>query len=398
MSEKQVVARRSAALKTSGHLARAGHQRFDGAAVLNSLHEGVVSISNVRRYAQIVVDRSKARALHDIGARATELAMDETVPVDQRAERLAAELATLMQATSTRDPVRLGDSIREHIGVIEARYEGRVRVTATGLAALDRYMGGGFRPGNLVIVAARPSMGKTAMALTIGVHMAKSVGVGFVSLEMSREELNDRALALLGAGDLAHLQQPDQASADFWGRLTDAAHAANSPRLYIDDQSGLSLAQLALKARNLKRTRNIDVLIVDYLQLMSGRDDKVNRAYQLEEICRGLKSLAKELNIVVIALAQVNRRVGDAMPGLSDLKDSGSIEQDADVVAFVHRPIQHDPSLGTQFEHFAKLFIAKNRQGRTGVVPLAYIGHETRFGSWDGPEPQESRRPAGRDL
>jgi len=126
--------------------------------------------------------------------------------------------------------------------------------------------------------------------------------------------------------------------------------------------------------------------MVDYLQLMSGTDPKLNRTYQLEEITRGLKTLGKELDIVVVALAQVKRTV-DGMPGLADLKDSGAIEQDADVVAFIHRPIQTKPDLGPDFENYAQMFVAKNRQGRTGLLDLAYVGRETRFSSWSGPAP-----------
>ena len=159
--------------------------------------------------------------------------------------------------------------------------------------------------------------------------------------------------------------------------------------LYIDDQGALTLHQVSAKARNMARKHKIQVLFVDYLQLMSGTDAKSMRAYQLEEIMRGFKALAKSMQICVVALAQVNRKVEGEMPGLSDLKDSGSIEQDADVVAFIHRAIQVDPTLGDDWKFYASLRIAKNRQGRTGDIDLSYIGEETRFGAWSGPKPSK---------
>lgn len=233
----------------------------------------------------------------------------------------------------------------------------------------------------------------TAMAMTIAMHMAGTHGVEFLSMEMSKEELSDRALSVLGRIDLGDIQRPPKdPSSTFWRSVSEAAEEAAGKKLYVDDQGGLMLAQVRAKARAAKRKRDIGVLVVDYLQLMPGTDPKQNRAYQLEEVTRGLKALAKELGIVVIALAQVNRRVdarADSMPTLSDLKDAGALEQDADIVLFIHRPIHSNPGLPVEFAHYAKAFVAKNRQGRTGVVSLAYVARETRFCDWNGPPPVE---------
>jgi replicative DNA helicase len=160
---------------------------------------------------------------------------------------------------------------------------------------------------------------------------------------------------------------------------------------FATEQPSLTINQVRVKARQLKRQKGLSVLVVDYIGLMNGSDPKMPRAYQLEEISRGLKSLAKELEIAVICLAQLNRKVderGDKPPTLSDLRDSGAIEQDADVVMFLHRPVQVDPDLGGDWKHYAKLHVAKNRQGRSGVVvDLSYIGEQTRFANWSGPAP-----------
>jgi len=162
---------------------------------------------------------------------------------------------------------------------------------------------------------------------------------------------------------------------------------------YVTDQGGLNINQVRSKARAVKRLHGLNVLIVDYIGLMNGLDSKQQRAYQLEEISRGLKTLAKELDMTVLCLAQVNRKVEertDATPQLSDLRDSGAIEQDADVVMFVHRPIQAKPDLGGDWTNYAKCSIAKNRNGKCGVINLFYIGEQTKFAGWSGPAPMKS--------
>ena len=368
-----------------------------GLSYLNALSQCVPSASNIQRYAAIVMDRAKARALLAAGSDAMAAAQDHSAPVDERIERVASGLMKLLEQTARDDVTPLGELLVRHTELIEARAAGQIRVVPTGLVDLDDLLGGGPRPGNLVILGGRPSMGKTAAALTIAMHMAGSLGVGFLSMEMSKEELGDRSTALLGRIDLADVQRPPKSgpAADmFWGKLVDAAELAASKKLYVDDQGALTLAQVRAKARAMKRKFGIGVLVIDYLQLMTGTDPKAMRTYQLEDITRGLKALAKELGIVVLVLAQVKRTV-DGMPGLSDLKDSGAIEQDADVVVFIHRPIVNKPDLPDEFRHYAQAFLAKNRQGPTGLINLAYVGKETRFGAWSGPPPEDRKSTKG---
>lgn len=361
-------------------------------AYLNALALSVSSAANIRRYAAIVIERWKARQLMAVGTRAVEISQDATTGIDERIEQMQGEIGKLSEQAAQRESASLDEAMVRAIDRIEQRAKGNQRVFPTGLYDLDRMLGGGIRPGNVAILAARPSMGKTALAMTIALAMSKELGVGFLSMEMSEEELLDRVVSGLGHADLDEVQQPANAGDTFWTKVADAAESAAHRVLQIDDQGALTLHQVSAKARNMKRKHSIDVLIVDYLQLMSGTDSKASRTYQLEEITRGLKALAKSLGIAVIALAQVNRKVEGEMPGLADLKDSGAIEQDADIVAFIHRPIQVDPTLGAEWKHFSTLRVAKNRQGKTGDVHLSYLGNETRFASWSGEIPMKKAK------
>ena len=278
----------------------------------------------------------------------------------------------------------------QHIDVLEQRASGHTAAMPTGLVDVDEFMAGGLWPGDLVIVGARPSMGKTALAMTIGLHMAEKYSVAMLSMEMSHRDVRDRMTALLGRVSLGTVKRP--AKGLDWGRVVDGIEAAKLLSFHVSDQGGLNINQVRSKARNIKRTAGLDVLLVDYIGLMEGLDKKQPRAYQLEEISRGLKTLAKELNVCVVCLAQVNRKVeerADSTPQLSDLRDSGAIEQDADVVIFVHRPIQSSPNLGHEWTNYAKASIAKNRQGRCGVISLSYDGDQTRFTGWTGQPPSK---------
>jgi replicative DNA helicase len=371
------------------------HGRTDLLAYVNALASGVVSSANVRRHAEILTERHKGRLLMQVSYRAADIAQDGDTPVDDRIAQVQAEIGKLADQAAMREAVPLREAAVRGIERLQMRLDGKVRMFPTGLGDLDEMLDGGIVPGNLVILAARPSMGKTALALTVALNMSKDLGVGFLSMEMSEAELVDRAFASLGHVSLSHLKRPGKAPDVFWDRVTEGSEIAQSRNLYVDDMGGLTLGQVVAKARAMRRKYGIDVLVVDYLQLMSGTDSKQPRAYQLEEISRGLKALGKSLGIAVIALAQVNRKVEGGMPGLADLKDSGAIEQDADVVAFIHRPIQVDPELGEEWRYFAKLRVAKNRQGTTGDLALTYIGNETRFAGWSGPEPVKHTRTRG---
>lgn len=346
------------------------------------------SARGISRHVQTLVDTFKARQLHGLSYKMAELAY-ETGPVQERIDRAQAELAKLDDVEQSDDWVDAHTAAIKHLDLLEQRQDGKLKGMPTGLQDFDELLDGGLSRGNLVVIGARPAMGKTALAMTIGLSMAQAQSVGFLSMEMPHSDVRDRQAAILSRASIGMIKRPQKGLE--YDRIVDGVEKAKTLRWFVSDKSGLNIMQVRSRARALKRRHGLDILAVDYIGLMSGMDSKQPRAYQIEEISRGLKGLAKDLDITVICLAQVNRggveRVGQ-VPGLQDLRDSGAIEQDADVVAFIHRPIEAQPELGENFKNYALLRVAKNRQGRTGDVNLFYQGQFTSFESWAGAPPQ----------
>jgi replicative DNA helicase len=363
-----------------------------GLIYLNALAHAVASASGVRRYAEIVRERSILRHLAAAGDEIATTALNtEGRTVDALLDEAQHRIMKIAETGRKSDDwVGIYEGMTKHTQVLEERAEGKLQTMGTGLSDLDEYLEGGLRPGELVIVGARPSMGKTALGLTIGVHLAQVFSVGLLSMEMSHCEVNDRLTAMLGSVSLSAVKCPQKGEGLNWTRVVEGVDRARDLRLHTSDQGGLNINQVRSKARNLKRMHGLDVLIVDYIGLMSGLDAKANRNAQLEEISRGLKALAKELGICVLCMAQLNRKSEerpDQMPMMSDLRDSGAIEQDADVILFIKRPIMANPNLDTDWQHYAKLSVAKNRQGRCGYLHLRYMGEHTKFSGWAGDPP-----------
>jgi len=339
-----------------------------------------------------LIDASKSRQLYKMGGMLHSLAF-ETSPIQERVDRAGLELAKLEDKEDFGEWISAHESAIKHLELIEQREAGINNGMASGLHDLDNMLDGGFQRGNLVVIGARPAMGKSALGLTVGLYMAQTYQVGFISMEMSRADIADRQAAILGSISISNIKQPKKGLQ--YDRLVDAVELSKSRNFYVVEQAGLTILQVKSKAKALKRRRGLDVLIVDYIGLMSGTDSKVSRAYQIEEISRGLKTLAKDLEIVVICLAQVNRGAadkGNQPPSLHELRDSGAIEQDADVVGFIHRPIQAQPELGEDFKNYGLLRIAKNRQGRCGDVHLFYYAEQTKFTAWGGEVPEKSTK------
>lgn len=373
-------------------------EQVGGLPYLNSLAQFVPSAGNMRRYAEIVRERSILRRLISATDEIATSAFNvQGKGVDAVLDEAVAKVMAIDPESASDEWESMQSMVVHELDMITARSEGDdpdrpADCIATGLAALDDLLDGGLRAGQLVIVGARPGMGKTAIADTIGVNVALQLGepVGKFSMEMQNHEGGQRALSNVGRIPLHALRRPERMSNEHWSRLTNAVEKLRQIPFFSNDKGGLNINQVRSKARALKRRHGLRLLIVDYLQLMSGTDPRAPRTYQLEEASRGLKALAKELEIPVIALVQVNRGVEkeqNPMPRMSDIKDCGAIEQDADVIVFLHRPIVVSPDLAPEWKHYARASVAKQRGGRTGEIDLMYVGENTRFANWPEHEP-----------
>lgn len=358
---------------------------------LNQLAQTVPSAVGIDRYAGIVVDRALLRATMHVADSINGLAMN---PMGKSADEVLDAMQTMVTTLAERrvrnEPKMLRDVLATFIDGVTKRAEGTDNAIPTRLAGIDRLLtGGGFRPGQLVIVAGRPSMGKSALTSDVGLNMAADHSVLNFSMEMECQEIAARALASRGQVSLGKVMgkiADDDSLA--WAGVTAGCIKLDTLSFAIDDTAAISLLELRMKAKAWKRKHGLHVIIVDYLGLMSGGEgDK--RSEQIGFYSRGLKALAKELGVVVIALAQLNRKVEDRpdrRPMLSDLRDSGEIEQDADIVMFIHRPEMYDPE-NTDLQGFAEVLIRKQRGGPLGDVPLRFDGHICRFSDWVGMTP-----------
>jgi replicative DNA helicase len=405
-----------------------GLKDLGGAAYLVKLAGAAISTFAARDYAQMIYDLAIRRELialgHEIAGKAARVDVDSE-PKDQivEAEQKLYQLAEKGQSdTGFQSFLK---AVTDAVNVANAAYqrEGGMAGISTGLADLDSKLGG-LHNSDLLILAGRPSMGKTSLATNIAFNIARAYRrgklpdgsegavdggvVGFFSLEMSAEQLAGRILAEASEISSHKIRQGDMDEIEF-RRFVDAAKTLESCPLYIDDTAAIPIAQLAARARRLKRTHGLDVLIVDYLQLVRGSSD--NRVQEIGEISMGLKAIAKELHIPVIALSQLSRQVEnreDKRPQLSDLRESGSIEQDADVVMFVFReeyykerekPGDHELDKMAEWQEAmsrlhgkAEVIIGKQRHGPIGTIELSFEAQFTRFGNlvkpWQNREDQ----------
>lgn len=368
---------------------------------LNSVAQYVPSVANVRRYAETVVERFQSRALLAVSAEITELAWDHDRSIGDRVELAQAELGKLTEGGPQRDDWQDSSSgMVVFIDELQRRADGEVNFVSTGICALDERLDGGMREGEVIVLAARPSMGKTALGLTIGENVAQDGhAVGILSMEMPKAQVHGRRVSMHSRIPLHKLKRPERMNDSDWTATTDSVEAIGKLPVFVSDQTGLTINQVRTKARNLKRRHDLRVLVIDYIGLMEGTDRKANRTIQLAEVSRGLKSLAKELGITILLLAQLNREVEkrpNNRPILSDLRECGDIEQDADVVVFIHRPYHVKPELGPEWMHYAELIVAKNRDGQVGLVDAMYVGDTIRFYDWMGARPTSMVRT--RDL
>ena len=370
---------------------------------LHGLTQYVPSASNARKHAQIILERSLSRKLMAASSEIQDLAQDHLMPFEERLEQATCHLAKLLPDVATEDWIGLDKTVETMMGRISDRAEGRKDdVIPTGLADLDEMLGGGMRPGQLIIVGARPSQGKSALAVTVGLNVAQTgLPVGMFSLEMPSEELTQRLTSMLSEIHLERIRRSERLNDRDWPRLTCAIDKLARLKFQISELGGPNINQVRSRARKLKRKHGLSLLIVDYLQLATGTNTKDSRNNQLGEFSRGLKSLAKELKIPIVALAQLGRDIEKRVnprPMLSDLKDCGDIEQDADVIMFVDRPIMNNATLGPAWECYADLIVGKQRNGPRGSISLRYVGENVKFLDWEGDKPTKHGGSSRGDL
>lgn len=363
-----------ASLETKGKLAKSGD-----AAYLHTLMEQAVSSANVSHYVQIVKDNSYLRSFIKITTQGATLAYDK--PEDPKG--LNARVQTLLYQLDERDktakPMTFLELLKLGFEEIEAAKDGRVGGIRTGFAGIDRLLTGLY-PGDLIILAARPAMGKTALALNMLFNIAdQTIPVAMFSLEMSKEQLVQRVYCSTALIDSFKLRSGNLADDD-WNKLSRATGTLAALPVLIDDTASPTLIDIKSRAREYFRGFNRSgVIIVDYLQLIQAIQKRSNRQEEVAEISRGLKVIAKELSVPVIALSQLSRANElrpDKMPQLSDLRDSGALEQDADIVGFIHRNVASEKE---EDRAQTKFKIAKHRKGPTGIVDLRYDEHFTKF-------------------
>jgi len=375
-------------LKKAGELEEIG-----GAAYLATLVDYVPTAANIAYYCKMVKEKSTNRKLISVATEIVSRGYDEQADVEELLDKAQKEIYEISENKSRPQYVPVQAVLKEAFNILKNLHDQKEHVTGvpTGYVDLD-HKTAGFQPGNLIIVAARPSMGKTTLALNIAQYASaeskKKVPSVIFSLEMGKEELVMRFLASIARVDFGRMRTGHFHDSD-WPRLTRAAGILHDAKIFIDDSPSISVLELRSKARRLKSEHDIGLVIVDYLQLMKGSNNPESRQQEISEISRSLKALAKELNVPVVALSQLNRELekrADKRPMMSDLRESGAIEQDADVIMFVYREAVYcedcrkpDTTCSKGHERNAEIIIGKQRNGALGTIELTFIGEHTRF-------------------
>lgn len=375
----------SSQLKADGHLARIGD-----ASYLAELIDSVPTSAYVKHYAEIVKDTYIKRTLITVASGLVEKSFEDRDNVQELLDIAESEIFALSQAFLHRDFIALRDILAASFDRLEKLIKSGndIRGVPSGFANLDRKLAG-FQDSNLIILAARPGVGKTAFALNMATHMAlvNKMPVGIFSLEMSKEELVDRLL--VGQADIdAWRLKTGKLTDDDYSRLTQAMGDLSEAPIYIDDTPGASVLEMRTKARKMKIEHDLKLVIVDYLQLAVPGKKFDSRVQEVGYISQNMKNLARELQIPVIALSQLNRSIehrgGSKKPVLADLRESGSIEQDADVVMFLYSEDDGENDLMDSTKRMVKLAIAKHRNGATGEIDLMFRGDRIKFFDVDG--------------
>ncbi len=363
-------------------LSRRGQlEEVGGRAYLAELTEATPSIANVQHHAKIVLDKSTLQRLIEAASSILSRAYEPNRNVDDLLDSAEQEIFAIKEEKLKGAFTPIGEILTETFHMIEnlTQREGFVTGLPSGFDELDK-LTSGFQKSDLIVIASRPSVGKTAFSMNIAEYAAveKKQPVVVFSLEMSKEQLAQRLLCSRARVSSHHMRN-GRLTDEQWRELAHAVGPLSESPIYIDDSPSITMLEMRAKARRLKAHHDIALIIVDYLQLIKGPQNVENRQQEISYISRSLKALARELKVPVIALSQLSRQVElrgkDARPQLSDLRESGAIEQDADVVIFIHRPRNDEGQLGSE----AEIIIGKQRNGPTGIINLAFVKDFARF-------------------
>lgn len=357
---------------------------------LGELTRSTISAASVRHYAQIVRDRALERGLQRWGNLTAQTATDIKRTPLEKIDTAMVGLTRLAEGSAAAESVPLASAMKTFIERLKAEAAGTTRVMQTGLRALDKMLAGGLREGELMVIGGRPKMGKTALVLTLSRNMSRRYGVLLLSQEMPVHELMARNTAAMSDLNLASLRQPDQLTKSNWAAVYAAIGRMESMAMVLDDQRALMLGDVRRKLMAAKRLMAIDVVVVDFLQLMAGSGD--NRNQELDRIANGLKALAGEFKVAVILLSQMSREADKrhGPPVMTDLRDSGAIEAAADVIALMYREFAHPLGKHTEeWRHHAQLELVQ-RNGAPGTIDLRFNGEYQQFSDWDGQAPKRT--------
>jgi len=354
-----------------------------GTEYLMELTETVPSSAHAPHYAKIVREKALLRQLIGAANDIIALCYDGKLEGEEALDEAERRVFSISNRKIKEDFTNSQDLVRESVKILETLSQRRKTVTgiSTGFSEFDR-LTSGLQPSDLIIIAARPSMGKTALALNIAQNVAlkEEKTVAFFSLEMSKEQLAFRMLSSL-AKVPSHKLRTGLLSKEDWKRVIRAADKLSQSHIYVDDTPAISILEVRAKARRLQSDHGLDLIIIDYLQLMKSTSRTENRQQEISEISRSLKALSKELNVPVVALSQLSRAVEarqDKRPQLSDLRESGAIEQDGDLIVFIYRPEVYHPNK-PEYQGYAEIIIGKQRNGPTGTFRLTFLKEYTTF-------------------
>ena len=358
-----------------------------GLEYIAELPDKVPTTANVEQYIKIVEEKSALRALIKTANDLITLGYDQTQEVEDILDTAEKRIFSVIQNRNQKGYTAIKDILVDSFTQLEQLYNQKQHITGvpTGFADLD-YITAGLHPSDLVIVAARPAMGKSAFALNIATNVAvrANTSVAIFSLEMSKEQMTNRILCSEAMVD-SNKVRTGKIEDDDWTKLAEASGTLSQAQIFIDDTPGISVMEIRAKCRKLKLEKNIGLVVIDYIQLVQGSNKKnASREQEISEISRSLKILAKEIGVPVIALSQLSRSVEqrpDHRPMLSDLRESGAIEQDADIVMFLYRDDYYNED--SEKKNIAEVILAKHRAGSTGTVELAWLGNYTKFANLD---------------